>query len=134
MNSPSDGWLVSVPEPVVLHYDGGTWQQASVSNLLTANSASNAISIVDASDMWIITSRLVQQSQYAPVTGMQHYVGGRWQTVTWPFPDDEMIMPLTRTAPGDYWAMGLHEDGTDPSTMKAVLLQYVGGAWHEYGA
>ena len=131
MNSPSDGWLVSVPEPEqVLHYDGNTWQQAPVSNLLTANSE---ISVFDASDMWTITYRWGQQP-YAPVTGMQHDVGGQWQTATWPFPDVGMFTPLTRAAPGDYWAIGIHEDGTDQSTLKGVLLQYVGGSWHEYGA
>ena len=134
MNSPSDGWLVSVPEPnQVLHYDGTTWQQAPVSNLLTANSE---ISVFDASDMWIITYRWGQwgQQPYAPVTGMQHDVGGQWQTATWPFPDVGVFTPLTRAAPGDYWAIGIHEDGTDQSTLKGVLLQYVGGSWHEYGA
>jgi hypothetical protein len=131
MISPSDGWLVSSDVPQqVLHYDGNTWQNASVGILLTAN---RSISFFDARDMWIITYRLLQNQLYAPVTGMQRYVGGQWQTVTWPFPDDDVV-GFTRTAPGDYWALGLHEDGTDPSTLKAVLLQYVDGAWHEYGA
>ncbi len=132
MNSPSDGWLVSATAPPeVMHYDGNSWQQASFSNMLTANSG---ITVFDASDIWTTTYELVQSPSYARITRMQHYVDGKWKTVTWPFPDDAVSMPLTRTAPGDYWAVGIYVDGTDLSTWKGVLLQYAGGAWHEYGA
>ena len=131
MNSPSDGWLVSATTPTqVLHYDGSAWQQTPFSNLLSPN---NGTIVFDANDVWTFTYGLTP-STALPINNMRHEVGGQWQTVPWPFPDDFVRPPFTRVAPGDYWAIGVHETGTDPIIKRWVLLHYAGGAWHEYSS
>ncbi len=127
MNSPSDGWLIPNTLPIeVLHYDGIAWRLSPFS---AHTPASGIVTVFDSGDAWTIA---MNQKDPPQVTGMQHYVDGQWQTVQWPFPDIFLSSELTRTAPGEYWAIGAHELGGTYS--RTVLLYYTGGAWHEYGA
>lgn len=129
MNSSSDGWLVPATLPLqVLHYDGTSWRQSSFSEHMPAD---GVVTVFDSSDVWTIG---LAMSTKLHVTAVQHYVDGQWQTVPWPFPDVFVLTQLTRTAPGEYWTVGVHAYGVDQSTWKSVLLYYAGGAWHEYGA
>jgi hypothetical protein len=89
-------------------------------------------------DAWSISYRSHAGSDTVTPTApaaMEHFTGGQWQSVAWPFPDDAVdTLTLTRTAPGEYWATGLHIYGAARSTWKPVLLHFVDGTWYEYSA
>ena len=132
MNSPSDGWLLGATIPQqVLHYDGVSWQPSAFSD--HAPSTYGGINVLDGNDAWAYTE--IDRGPESVLTSIQHYAGGQWQIVSWPFPEGGIVSPLTRVATGEYWAIGvLSSPGNpNPSNSKWVLLHYVSGAWHEYG-
>ncbi len=131
MNSPSDGWLVSASlPPLVMHYDGTSWQPSAFSD--HAPSSFGGITVLDNDDAWAETEN--DHGPQSTLTSIQHYVGGQWQDVAWPFPHTGILSPIMRVAPGDYWAFGEHVYNADSSVWQTVLMHYVDGAWHEYGA
>jgi hypothetical protein len=137
MNSPTDGWLVSTwgylePEQV-LHYDGVTWQASALTGRMPEVGDFQVFADDDAWSFSYKVHAVGNTVTPGPPGSMEHLAGGQWHDVAWPFPNDA-VGTLTRVAPGEYWATGLHVYGADRSTWKPVLLHFVGGTWYEYSA
>jgi hypothetical protein len=130
MNSPSDGWLMGSPLPQqVMHYDGTSWQPSPFSD--HAPSTYGAIDVLDGDDAWAFTA--TDSGSPSTLTSLQHYAGGQWKSVPWPFLDTVLFPPFIRVAAGDYWTFGEYIDASNTSVWHGVLLHYVGGVWYRYG-
>lgn len=149
--TPTEGWMsgaiwASDNNPllrmrtVMLHYDGHTWAPVDVG----ANPQAQYIELFGAGDGdgWAMTAAAIGMQPINPfdltVGMLQHDVGGRWQTVAWPWPN-VTVLPMyslfARAADGDYWAVGSYRTGAKPpaSMGGTLLLHFANGAWSRYG-
>lgn len=144
--TPSQGWMSGTTwasdnsplhmRTLMLRYDGHTWTPVDVG----ANPQAQDVVMFGAGDGWAMTATTMQPSNpfELRVGLLQHDVGGRWQTVAWPWPDVTVLLEyglMARAAAGDYWAIGsYHPVATPPASMgSTVLLHYARGAWSQYG-
>lgn len=142
MLSPNDGYAIgwqpqpansgpSYPPAAVLHYDGTAWTAIQTG----ADPAAQTVILFDHVVGWAFVQT---PSESIPgndvVSSAQREVGGRWQSVAWPFSDVIQIGTIVAASADEYWATAFYE--VPPGSMDDFhweLLHFVNGAWHAYG-
>jgi hypothetical protein len=143
MLSPNDGYAIgwqpqpenwsqgSPPPAVVLHYDGTAWTAVQSG----ANPAAQTVLLFDHVDGWAFVQT---SSPNIPandvISSVQREVGGRWQSVAWPFSNVIGIGPMVASSADEYWAAAYFEvPPGGKSDFHWGLLHFVNGSWHAYG-
>ncbi|MFD0204900.1 MULTISPECIES: hypothetical protein [Saccharothrix] len=118
--APDDVWAVgnSAGHPLVLHYDGTTWQTVTTPPITWAK----AVAAVARDDVHVVG------------TGRDalHYDGTHWRLRTALSSAREGLQTITATAPHDVWAGGGGLAGAGPATYDyPVLVHWDGHTWTE---
>ena len=102
--------LVYPNQPLLEHWDGSTWQEAS-GPALPDDSWMNGVGVISADDVWAVGT-------YAP-NNVRHSLVEQWDGSTWgviPSPDVGELKGITAISSSDAWAVAagtfLHWDGS----------------------
>jgi alpha-tubulin suppressor-like RCC1 family protein len=135
--SASDAWSVGAssalfdPLPLAEHWNGTTWDNASVPLPSGASTASLAgVDELSSDNAWAVGS-IGAPSGTGNLTLIEHWNGSAWSVVPSPNPvtgtgDTDRLTAISGTSPTDLWAVGSY--GTDE--FNAMLFEHWNGtAW-----
>jgi hypothetical protein len=138
--SPNDVWAVGSnhPDPagypnipMIIHWDGQSWQMVSLPQVPGAGpggSALSAISAVSAADIWAV-GYYIDAADVARTLTM-HWNGAHWTVV--PSPNlaagPNVLVSVAAIATGDVWAVGSTYN-LELSRRDAISMRWNGSAW-----
>ncbi len=128
--SGSDAWAVgtidydSAPKPLILHWNGTTWQQVAAP--VTGGSLAS-VSGDSAGNLWVSGANPVQSSVPYPGSLFLRYTAGQWSTVYGPKVDgsDPYLSSLANVpGTGTFWGVGA--SGNQAGQSLALIEQVTG--------
>jgi hypothetical protein len=159
MRTATDGWIVGqdTAGPLLLRYDGATWQRATDPDL--AGYTFTSVAPVSATDVWLIArasgtsgNHLADSSTptptpppgtsgtsgYHPADSVLHYDGQRWTTQVLPV-GNPALSKIVMVSASEGWAVGgycgcgsVQGPGTPGTSFGgALILHYLNGVWSE---
>ena len=103
--------------PIILHFNGSTWQDSSVP-AFTTNTYLSSIAAISANDIWAVGA--TTGANGAGQTLTMHWNGSSWSVVPSPSPSPTVSNSLKavglHAASGAVWAVG-YANGTSSTTL-----------------
>jgi hypothetical protein len=132
--SASSAWAVgsyddatSISLPLILRWNGSSWQSSSVPTLTGATEiVLNGVTAIANNNAWAVGS--YRDSNGDGKTLILHWNGTSWQKVASPNPNSfrNALNAVTAVSAGDIWAVGSTSDG---SGYKTLVLRWNGASW-----
>jgi hypothetical protein len=121
------GGTITVPQTVILHWNGNAWRRVSTPNPGAGGSELQGVSATSASDAW--AAGYVQTASVNK-TLIMHWNGSVWRQVSSPDPagptNTNELDAVYATSSGSAWAVG---DKGGTYGLTGLLLHWNGSAW-----
>ena len=128
--SASDAWAVgagtkgSLPAPILLHFDGKAWANASVPRL-PAGAAFSAVGGSSADNLWAVGTIITNPTTYVGKPFEAHFNGKAW-SVSEVGPAGGTIASISVVSAQDAWAIG---GVFSPTKNTPFILHFNGTRW-----
>ncbi len=106
MVSVNEGWITTIGEATLYHYNGSQWQAVDS----PAKQGLSSIDMISSNDGWAVGAGGT----------IMHYAGSSWQL--YPSPTRNPLLDIKMVSPNEGWAVG----------WNGTILHYKDGVWSQY--
>lgn len=137
--SASNAWAVgsygtstNTSLPLILHWNGRSWQVSKVVIPMLLRVDLSGVSAVSASDVWAVGDYTTTNSP-ANRTLILHWNGRKWSRFNGANPTDaSSLTAVSATSATSAWAVGFYCKNTACSVAGTIILHWKGRAWQRF--